>query len=103
MLDEAPEFHGVGDGLDALHEPECQGNEDGVGGFQALDQADLLVHPNASNPLSQGDFPVFSLDVPDVAQGQRNPSSALSKTGVSRQAEEPDFSGSPGVRRLDDY
>ena len=70
MLAEAPELHGVGDGLDALHGAQDQRDENGTGSLQALDQADLFAHLYAPGLLGQGDLPVLPLDIRDVAQGQ---------------------------------
>ena len=71
-LAEATQFHGVGDGFDAVQGGENQGNQNGAGGFQPVYQAGLFAHFRTPGLLGQGDVPVFPLDIGDIPQGQRH-------------------------------
>ena len=61
-LAEAPQLHGIGDGFNPLHGGKDQGDQNGAGCLQPVNQACFLAHFRTTGLLGQGNIPVFSLN-----------------------------------------
>ena len=70
FLSKAPKLHGVGDGFNPLHGGQNQGDKNGAGSLQPVNEAGFPAHLRASSLLSLGNIPILPLDIRNIAQSQ---------------------------------